>query len=203
MILSSVFSSAGIFTMSRSLTGSQMRELYPAYGQGGLSVGTKYYRIASKAHPVGHVFKGHGVLPLAAYTEVEDALGRNKPTASPSRDDCTYMRPDKDFSAVGVDYDDGCVHEVEPVGPVEQRDIYWIGVLVKRHSKSPQMRADLEPALTDDEVAERYWNGSASKNPTWEWVAKEATVISVDPTLVPVRPNAPMYKAFNDALKKK
>ncbi|MDK1378189.1 MULTISPECIES: hypothetical protein [unclassified Sinorhizobium] len=166
-------------------------------------MGKTYNRIAREVHPVGHIFRGYGVLPLAAYAEVEDALARNRPAASPPRSDCVYMKEDLDFSSVGVDYEEGYVHTVEPQGDVERRDIYWIGVLVKRYAKSAQMRKDIEPHLSDDEVAQRYWGGTASPSPTWEFIATEATVVGVNSTLVPVRPGSVLERALNATLDKK
>lgn len=37
------------------------------------------------------------------------------------------MREDCDFSRMGLSYSEGYVHQVEPTGPVEQRDVTWIG----------------------------------------------------------------------------
>ncbi len=166
-------------------------------------MGKMYNRLAREVHPVGHIFTGNGKLPLARYAEVEDALARNRPVASPPRSDCVYMKEDLDFSSVGVDYEEGYVHKVEPKGDVERRDIYWVGVLVKRYAKSRMMRKEIEPHLSDDDVAQRYWGGTASPSPTWEFIAKEATVVGVNTTIVSVRPGGDLERALNAALNEK
>jgi hypothetical protein len=42
--------------------------------------------------------------------------------------------------------------------------------------------------LTDEEIALKWWSGQASESPDWEFVSQTATVLSVDPEPVPVRP---------------
>ena len=91
---------------------------------------------------------------------------------------------------MGVSYDEGYVHKVEPLGKVDKRDLTWIGVIQSRHHRNAQIRKDRCPKLSDDHLAHNYWRGEASKRPLWEWVAKEAKVIEVDSTLSRVRPNS-------------
>lgn len=150
---------------------------------------TKFYRIAGKKHDVGDTMMGRGTAPLQdRFPMVEEILERRRPADCPPRADCIYMRDARDFRTVGVTYKEGYVHEVEPVGKVDQRDIAWIGSLQWRYFPTEKMRKDEHPPLSDDELADRYWGGVASEKPTWEWVSKEGTVKAVDDVVSPVSP---------------
>lgn len=157
-----------------------------------------YYRIAKKQHPVGHVFSGQGSFPLAdRFPRVEEILEGRRPRTSLSRGDSVYMREVRDFENVGVTFNDGYVHEVVPDADVQRRDLYWIGVLQRRYIEDERFRANLEPLLSDNEVADRYWSGAASPKTNWEWVARRATVIEVDLDTSPVRPGPSLLNLFD------
>lgn len=146
---------------------------------------------------------GRGKRPLAD-TEplIEDILAGRRPHHCADRGDSIYMREEREFSTVGVTFDNGYVHTVEPIGKVDKRDLAWIGVLQRRHHKNERVRKNVHPALSDDDVADRYWNGEASDRPLWEWVTEKATVIDVDDELSRVRPESPLLDAFSKPPKK-
>jgi hypothetical protein len=147
-----------------------------------------YYRIAGKRYAKGDIMKGRGKRPLEdAEPLVEDILEKQRPADCPDRGDSVYMREEREFSTVGVTFNEGYVHTVEPVGKVDKRDLAWIGVIQRRHHRNERLRKELCPELSDPQVADRYWSGEASNKPLWEWVAKEAKVVDVDSDLSRVR----------------
>jgi hypothetical protein len=78
------------------------------------------------------------------------------------------------------------VHQVVPTGPVEQRDVTWIGYLQLLLNRNPRIRAVSEEqrmsrhGLTNDELAQRYWQGTSSSTPNLEHVTSQAEVVEVD-----------------------
>lgn len=101
------------------------------------------------------------------------------------------MREDRDFSLMGINtFNHGYVHQLEPLGPVEARDVEWIGALQRRYSKPSLKLSDKYPGVTDDELADRYWRGTLSAKPSVELATKEAKVVSVEDQLSPVRPSS-------------
>jgi hypothetical protein len=149
-----------------------------------------YYRISKRKYAKGDIIRGRGKRPLEDKEPfVEKILEQRRPVDCPDRGDSVYMREEREFSTVGVTYNEGYVHEVEPIGRVDKRDLAWIGVIQRRHHKNELLRKNEYPTLSDTEIANKYWSGEASDNPLWEWVAKQAKVIDVDNELWRVRPN--------------
>jgi hypothetical protein len=155
----------------------------------------KYNRIEKQQKPIGHIFGPTGVFPLGAETpEVEECLERNRPAHCLRRDNCVYMREDRDFSRMGLSYAEGYVHQINPIGPVEQRDVTWIGYLQLLLNRNPRIRAVSEEqrmarhGLTNDELAQRYWQGMVSSTPNLEQVTSQAEVVEVDSFLSSVKP---------------
>ena len=107
------------------------------------------------------------------------------------------MREEREFSTVGVPYDESYVHKVEPIGKVYKRDLAWIGVIQRRHHRNERLRKNDYPKLSDAQVVDKYWSGEASEKPRWEWVAREAKVIDMDKDLSPVRPNSPLLDVMS------
>lgn len=159
-----------------------------------------YNRIAKDKKPIGHVFTRSGPPPLEKdYALVETLLERRRPKDKLSRNEAVNMRNDRNFSMMGIDaYDHGYVHEVEPVGEVTEHDVEWIGALQRRYPKSGVNLPDKYPKLSDDEIVDRYWNGTKSASPSMEFHAKEAKVVAVDDELSPVRPPSGMAKALDE-----
>lgn len=154
-----------------------------------------YHRIARHQKQKGHIFVPTGSLPLERETpEIEETLERNRPKHCLRRDNCVYMREDRDFSRMGLSYDEGYVHQVEATELVEQRDVTWIGYLQLLLNQNPQIRAVSEAqrnsrhGLTNDELAQRYWHGILSPTPHLEYVTSRAKVVQVDCFLSPVKP---------------
>ncbi len=157
-----------------------------------------YYRISVIKHDRGEIMRGRGKRPLEEKEAiVEEILNRYRPVNCPDRGDSVYMREDREFNAVGVAFYEGYVHKVEAIGNVYQRDTTWIGMLQMRHHKVAVLRKDKCPELSDAELAEKYWNGAASKTPAWEWVANQARVIEVEDLEVRVRPSGGLIDIFD------
>jgi hypothetical protein len=151
-----------------------------------------YFHIAERSAK-GDVMQGRNERPLAAKEPlVEEILESRRPSLCLDRGDCVYMREEREFSTVGVPFDEGYVHEVEPIGKVDKRDNKWIGVLQLRHHKNERLRKNRCHPLSDDDLADKYWSGEASDKPSWEWVAKHAKVIDVDSDRSRVRPETPL-----------
>jgi hypothetical protein len=156
-----------------------------------------YYRIAKRKYAKGEIIKGREKRPLEDKEPlVEEILEQRRPVDCPDRGDSVYMREEREFSTVGVTYDEGYVHEVEPIGKVDKRDLTWIGAIQRRHYKNALLRNNEYPTFSDTEIADKYWSGEASDKPLWEWVVKEAKVIDVDNDLSRVRPNSPFLDAL-------
>ena len=161
---------------------------------------TTYYRIAERKYTKDKIMKGRGDRPLANnFPAVEAILESRRPSESLDRGDSVYMREDRDFNSVGVTFDEGYIHQIEPLGKVDKRDLTWIGVLQRRNHKDTWLRKNSYPLLSDVDVADNYWSGKASDNPSWEWITKEARVLEVDSGSSRVRPNpTPFLDSFSD-----
>lgn len=157
-----------------------------------------YYRIAEKKYAKDGITKGRGTRPLEDEPLVEEILEKQRPADCPDRGDSVYMREEREFSTVGVPYDEGYVHTVEPIGKVDKRDLAWIGVIQRRHHRNERLLKEPCPELSDAQLADKYWSGEASNKPSWEWVAKEAKVVDVDSDLSHVRPNSTLLDILND-----
>jgi hypothetical protein len=157
-----------------------------------------YYRIADKKYAEDDIMKGQGKRPLEGGEPlVEELLEQQRPADCPDRGDSVYMREEREFSTMGLSYDEGYVHKVEPIGKVHRRDVAWIGVIQRRHHKDKRLRKDSCPELSDAQLAEKYWKGEASKTPMWEWIAKEAKVIEVESTPARVRAKSLFLDIFS------
>jgi hypothetical protein len=157
-----------------------------------------YFRIAEKKYAKGDIMKGRGKRPLADEEPlVETILDSRRPPECPDRGDCVYMRVEREFGRVGVTFDKGYVHKIEPIGKIDKRDLTWIGVLQSRHHKNERLRKNEYSSLTDNDIADKYWSGEGSDKASWEWVAKEAKVLDVDSDLSRVRRESPLLDIFS------
>jgi hypothetical protein len=157
----------------------------------------KYYRMEKVPREVGDIFMRSGDPPLAGnHPHVELILARQKPEMCLPRGESINMREDRDFLLMGIEGDSGYVHELEPLCPVETRDVAWIGALQERYPSGTRPPRDNCPGLSDDQIASRYWSGSLSDKPSLEFATKKAKVISVDEEPSLVRPSP-----FAEALK--
>lgn len=163
-------------------------------------MGKTYNRIEGDKRKVGDIITRSGPPALHNnYPKVEEILERNRPASCVPRGESVNMRPDRDFKAMGIDkFDYGYVHQVEPIDPVEVRDIEWIGALQARYPKSGVRLPEKYPGVSDDELAQRYWRGELSKKPRTEYATRSAKVLSVEDELT--RVNGP--HEMEDALKK-
>ena len=148
-----------------------------------------YNRIEEARRPVGGIIERLGPPPLERdYPTVEYILESRRPVRCLPRSESVNMREDRDFSKMGIDaFRWGYVHQLEPISSVEGRDVEWIGALQVRHPKAGLKLPDKYDGISDDELADRYWCGTLSKNPSVEYVTKAAKVVSVEEHLSPVR----------------
>jgi hypothetical protein len=109
---------------------------------------------------------------------------RQKPNQL-DRSKAVYFRDDdKDFSSLGLPYDEGFVHVVEPIGTVERRDVSWLGELQKRMHNNPMVQnAGAEnrrefAGLSNEELADNYLSGVLSNSPVLEYLAEAVTVVA-------------------------
>jgi len=152
-----------------------------------------FYHIAKEKFEIGHRFERHGMRPLQELCpHVEDILERNRPHSMLERGSIVYLKKDKDFSQVGVWFDEGFIHTVNPVDDPVSRDLTWTGVLQGRYPRDEHIKIRPGCNLTDDQVAEQWWKGAASEAPNWEWITNAAIVTHVEEDPVKVRPNSPL-----------
>lgn len=156
-----------------------------------------YNRIEPSKRSLGGIITRSGPPPLEQdYAIVEAILESRRPSQCLPRSESVNMREDRDFSLMGIDFDAGYVHQLEPLGTIEARDVEWIGALQRRYPKQGLHLPDKYPGVPDEELADRYWRGELSVSPSIEIAAKEAKVVSVEVQLSPVRPSS-----WADALK--
>jgi hypothetical protein len=160
----------------------------------------KYYRMAQEKHDKGARFTGQNEYPLTSsgYEDVEKILEGRRPNNCFARSESVYMRDDRDFAKLGIPYEKGFIHEVDPLGKLEKRDLAWIGVLQGRYPKTKRYVADPCQEITDSEIADMYWSGKATENPVWEWIARDAVVVHVDELATNVRPPSPFLDVFRN-----
>jgi hypothetical protein len=134
----------------------------------------KYYRMSREKAEIGTSLQGKGTLHVGP--EIENMLENKRPDGCIPRADCVFFSDTEDATKHGLTYDYGYLQLVEPIGPVQKRDNYWIGQLQLRHQKKHDFEDVTIAHLTDEELADKYWNGEPSKKPNWEMVARSATV---------------------------
>lgn len=146
------------------------------------------YHMSMVSHAVGAVLTGNGRPKVMEI--IEDALEKHRPDACIDRFNAVYAVEHPDFSMLGLD--GGYIHSVELVSP-GKHDAYWVGQLqmaqlkIKYGATLPVGMKHL-PDWTDEFVAEcaaNYWNGVASANPKWEFLAPSSRVVcQLSPDLV-------------------
>lgn len=121
---------------------------------------------------------------------MESILARRKPDDAIDRTNAVYLSETNDPSLFGLTYDQGYIHTVAVKGKVQKRDTNLVGELQKRHHANPLIAklADQRlAALSDDEVADKYYAGEPSQQPTWEYLAEGGTVEEVADEPVKIR----------------
>jgi hypothetical protein len=152
-----------------------------------------YNRIEEARRVVDDIIARCGPPPLERdYATVECILERRRPDKCLPRSESVNMREDRDFSMMGIDaFDSGYIHQLKPLGTVEERDVKWIGALQVRHPK-PNIRIncpDKYEGVSDNDLADWYWCGKLSDIPSVEYVTEKARVVSVDEHPSPVHPS--------------
>jgi len=171
------------------LNSAHWRGFYELEGE--LSVARKeYYHMPPVKLLIGETLRAKAATHLDP--KVEGILNTRKPAASFARSDAVYLSETTDVSKHGLTYNFGYLHIVKPVGGVQHRDSRWIGELQLRHHSNCDMRKFCDNSLatlTDEELADKYWAGTASTTPNWETVVESAVVVGLvsdDP--IPIRP---------------
>ena len=161
-------------------------------------MGKTYNRIEGNKRKVGDIITRSGPPALHNnYPKVEEILERNRPASCVPRGESVNMRPDRDFKAMGIDqFDQGYVHQVEPIHPVAVRDIAWIGALQVRYPKPGLVLPEKYPDVSDDELAQRYWREQLSEKPKTEYATRSAKVLSVEDKLTRVNGPHEMEEAL-------
>ncbi len=127
----------------------------------------------------GTILRGKDIRHVSS--QVEGMLNSSRPNiATISRFEAVSMARRPDFVLFGLHYDSGYIHLVQPLGPVQEHDLFWFGHLQLRHELNNTRLKDRslkQVPLSSAELCEKYWLGEASGQPTWECLSKEAKVI--------------------------
>lgn len=136
----------------------------------------RYWHASFDALPVGTV-----LLPRRDYearwswNSVGRILEDLRPPASLAHRDAVFMCDDPQECDNAGAYCEW-LFEVMPAGDQQRHDMDWATTI-------DSMVSDGWPC--DDarivELARHYWSGEASDMPTWEYLARAATVVSVEP----------------------
>jgi hypothetical protein len=115
---------------------------------------------------------------------IEAELEKRRPENMLSRRNAVYVRELCDFSRCGI-INSGYIHRVRLIGKTQRHDLNWIGPMQKallRQKYNGNLPSVMKsyPDWTD-ELVERcctqYWEGAASDDPVWEWLAPSFTVL--------------------------
>ena len=130
--------------------------------------------------PIGTILECRG-FPFVEI-KVEEILSNVRPNNCIGRESSIFMSASRDACKKGLIFDEGYLHVVEPIGRVEKRDINWIKELQLRHHRNSIFHKKVDPALkniSDEEIANRYWQGISSAVAEWEYVSAAARVIEL------------------------
>jgi hypothetical protein len=143
-----------------------------------------YYCMMQTKQPVGFKLQKKGGPHIAP--DVEAILARHRKDGQIDRAEAVYFAETPEFSALGITYDEGFIHIVEPVGETQRRDQAWLGELQLRHHKNHELIRRLSApvrvrrkefdGVSDQVLCENYFSGVLSSNPVIEVVATGATV---------------------------
>lgn len=140
--------------------------------------------------------------------EIDELLKETMPVDHRSRHDSVFVMAEPEFSRAGLTYDKGFVHIVKPSNLRGPYDYNWIGVLQSRsgdYTLSPARMSEISRygGLSDEQIAEKYWNQEESQFPFREFLASEAEIVSHwKEELVLVRSSSSHMGNFRDALSK-
>jgi hypothetical protein len=119
--------------------------------------------------------------------DVEAMLSNYRKEGQIDRAGAIYLAEAPQFSALGIPYDEGFIHIVEPAGETQRRDQAWLGELQLRHHKKEELLRRLSAptkarrkefdGMSDQVLCENYFSGAMSNNPVVEVVATGGTVV--------------------------
>jgi hypothetical protein len=144
-----------------------------------------YYRMMKTKRPIGFKLEPKG----GPHTDpaVEAILARYRKDGQIDRAAGVYFAETPDFSSLGIPYDKGFIHIVEPIGEPQRRDQAWLGEIQLRHHKNAQLISRLSAQtrarrrefdeMSDQVLWENYFAGVLSRNPTIEVVGTGARVV--------------------------
>jgi hypothetical protein len=143
-----------------------------------------YYRMMKEKHAIGCKLQPSGphIDP-----DVEAILAKHRKGDRIDRATAVYLAEKPEFSALGISYDVGFIHIVEPIGEIQRRDQAWLGELQWRHEKRGHLKQFSEKPLigarrkefermSDEGLCESYFSGAMSRNPAIEIVVIGGTV---------------------------
>lgn len=157
-----------------------------------------YFRFEDRSREVGEIIERDPDLPAPLserYPGIERILDQYRPDGSLSRRECVYSLEHGDHAKAGIQTTRRFIHTLRLIGPVERRDMIWIGALQAKHPNTygSEIATRLmhqrlksrypDAALPDEELARRYWSGAPSASPKFEFVARSAQVLSTKPFL--------------------
>lgn len=154
-----------------------------------------YFRFEDRSREVGEIIERDPGLPAPLserYPGIERILDQYRPDECLSRRDCVYSLASEKDSRAGIQVQIQYVHKLELIGPIERRDMIWIGALQAKHPNTYNSESETRimqrlasrnqyATLSDEELARRYWTGAPSAEPAFEFVARSAQVLSTKP----------------------
>jgi hypothetical protein len=153
--------------------------------EGGVTAPRPYYRMMKTKHPIGFKLEPKGEPHIDP--DVEAILAKHRRDGQIDRANAVYFAETPEFSSLGIPYDEGFIHIVEPVGETQRRDQAWLGELQLRHHKNQELirrqsaplraRREEFEGRSDQVLCENYFSGVLSSNPVIEVVATSATVV--------------------------
>lgn len=133
-------------------------------------------------YSVGFKLRGNGQDKVDR--RIEKELEARRPEKAFSRRDAVYSLDHTDFTVCGV-VNPGYIYRVEPCADPQRWDFSWIGEMQKAllKLKYPEFAGMTKyPTWNAHLIAEccsRYWLGSATETPGWEFLAPSYTVVEV------------------------
>ena len=154
-----------------------------------------YFRFEDQNRAVGEIIERDASLPpplSGRGPKVERILELYRPEDCLPRRECVYSLDHEDYSRAGIQTSKRFIHSLRLIGPVEQRDMVWIGALQKKHPEGLQTESakyhmrklaskDPNTRHSDEEIARWYWSGISSASPDFEYVARSAQVLGSRP----------------------
>jgi hypothetical protein len=143
-----------------------------------------YFHGSRREYRVGVVLKGRKVSHEDKESKmVETILERTKPVTALSRHESVYMVNANDIDLIEkaggyADY----IYEVQPLDDVHVSDVFWWAEIYNYmfdylDANDPKVKASVLQKC--ESLAAKYWSGSASSKPSWEYRVRRAKVTNL------------------------